>query len=148
MLAVYLVVNAAMAVALWQNWKLIEMGCLAPGAVATVSRAYNAFTIRSLLITILSLISIIFFASMLISIERKLEMQCTDIFRAIFRVRKGHFGPLFNTSYKVHIQCKNPPYSVSEHLEFSCIEPKFNKFTVIIKLFKKLSECKCSPARQ
>jgi hypothetical protein len=39
MLAAYLVANAAMAVALWQNWKLIEMGCLAPGAVATVSKS-------------------------------------------------------------------------------------------------------------
>ncbi|PNF40142.1 hypothetical protein B7P43_G09773 [Cryptotermes secundus] len=36
MLVVYLVANAVLAVALWQNWKLIEMGCLAPGAVATV----------------------------------------------------------------------------------------------------------------
>jgi hypothetical protein len=47
MLAVYLIANAAMAVALWQNWKLIEMGCLAPGAVATVSTTYNAFTTAS-----------------------------------------------------------------------------------------------------
>jgi hypothetical protein len=46
MLAVYLVANAVMAVALWQNWKLIEMGCLAPGAVATVSIAYSMFNVR------------------------------------------------------------------------------------------------------
>lgn len=37
MMAAYLTANAVMAIALWQNWKLIEMGCLAPGAVATVS---------------------------------------------------------------------------------------------------------------
>jgi hypothetical protein len=47
MLAVYLAATAAMAVALWQNWKLIEMGCLAPGAVATVSTTCNALTIIS-----------------------------------------------------------------------------------------------------
>jgi hypothetical protein len=42
MLAVHLAAAAAMAVALWQNWKLIEMGCLAPGAVATVSTTWGA----------------------------------------------------------------------------------------------------------
>ncbi|KAJ4430902.1 hypothetical protein ANN_19494 [Periplaneta americana] len=35
-LAAYLVANALLATALWHDWKLIEMGCHAPGAVVTV----------------------------------------------------------------------------------------------------------------
>jgi hypothetical protein len=79
------------------------------GVPSTWCSGHSKYTIqciyhqKSLIITLL-LIFTLFFASILTNIERILEMQCTDMCRAISRERKSHFGPIFNTSYKVYIQ--------------------------------------------
>ncbi|PSN31006.1 hypothetical protein C0J52_20465 [Blattella germanica] len=138
-LAAYLVASAVMAVALWQNWKLIEMGCLAPGAVATV--------FFSVIVVMLSTNKVLCFGAALMSAKRS-AFFLRDIIDNVSPAKKitSHdnngkiTGKLefkdvsFNypTGYKNQVLFDNTPSAPPNGIAVISFDPKlFNNLSVL-----------------